>query len=74
MIIDMVNDILNVYLKLGYHFIRLVKCDHSIPENEIKIIIRRHKLLLYYNSMGLDLCIVMEGRDNNGIQTDKKTE
>ena len=67
MIIDMVNDILNVYLKLGYHFIRLVKCNHSVPENEIRIIIRRQKLLLYYNSMGLDLCIVMEGRENNAI-------
>lgn len=74
MIIDMVNDIFDLYLKLGYHFIRLVKCDHSIAENEIKIIIRRQKVLLYYNSMGLDLCIVMEGRENNGIQTNEKTE
>ena len=74
MIIDMVNDIFNLYLKMGYHFIRLVKCDHSISENEIKIIMRRHKLLMYYNSIGLDLCIVMERGDNNGIQTDKKTE
>lgn len=74
MIIDVINDIFNIYLKLGYHFIRLVKCDHTIPENEIKIIIRRHKLLIYYNSMGLDLCIVMEGGEHDGLQTDQKTE
>ena len=73
MILRMVDDLMTIFYKVGFTAACTYAIKRHIEENEITIKVHSETVTIDYNNGDSSYRIVM-GRENNGIQTNEKTE